>query len=86
MKVYIDASVEVRAERRFRELQDQGVESIYSRVLRDMEARDARDRSRSVAPLVPAEDALVVDTSALDADAVFQQVLAYFSARMMSEK
>ena len=85
-KIFVDAGVAVRAERRRRELQDRGLESIYSRVLRDMEARDARDRTRSVAPLVPAGDALVIDTSAMDADEAFDAVLAFIAARTTPKK
>jgi CMP/dCMP kinase len=76
-KIFVDASPEVRALRRHRELLGRGVASIYSRVLQDMKARDARDRGRSVAPLTPATDALVIDSSKLDADGVFALAVAY---------
>ena len=54
-----------------------GLASIYSRVLQDMKERDARDRGRAVAPLTLAKDALVIDSSELDADQVFAEALAY---------
>jgi len=76
-KIFIDASLELRAERRHRELLERGVASIYSRVLQDMKARDARDRDRAVAPLTPAKDALVIDSSKLDADGVFALAVAH---------
>jgi len=76
-KIFIDASPEVRAERRHRELRERGVASIYSRVLQDMKARDARDRGREVAPLTPAKDAFVIDSSKLDADGVFALAVAH---------
>ena len=76
-KIFIDASPEVRAERRHRELRERGVASIYSRVLQDMKARDARDRGREVAPLTPAKDAFVIDSSMLDADGVFALAVAH---------
>ena len=76
-KIFIDASPEVRAERRHRELIGRGVASIYSRVLQDMKARDARDRGRDVAPLTPARGAFVIDSSKLDADGVFALAVAY---------
>jgi len=76
-KIFVDASQELRAERRHRELLERGVASIYSRVLQDMKARDARDRDREVAPLTPAKDALVIDSSKLDADGVFALAVAY---------
>jgi cytidylate kinase len=77
VKFYIDAKLEDRARRRHRELLSRGQRSIYSRVLQDMKERDARDRGRTVAPLIPAKDALVIDSSKLDADAVFAQAVAY---------
>lgn len=83
-KIFVEASPEVRAERRVRELQARGEESIPSRVLRDMKERDARDRARTVAPLVPAPDALILDTSALDADAAFAAALTFISSRNAS--
>jgi CMP/dCMP kinase len=79
VKFYIDARLEDRARRRHEELLGRGQESIYSRVLQDMRERDARDRGRTVAPLIPAEDALVIDSSSLDPDAVFRQAVAYIN-------
>ena len=69
-KIFVTATPEVRAARRHRELLGLGRASIYARVLRDMEERDRRDESREVAPTRPAEDALVLDTSALAAEEV----------------
>lgn len=77
IKLYIDAGLEDRARRRHKELLGRGEKSIYSRVLQDMTERDARDRGRTVAPLTPAKDALVIDSSKLDADAVFSRAVAY---------
>ena len=73
VKLFITASDEARALRRFKELQEKGETAIYARVLEDMRERDARDTARSTAPMRPAEDALIIDTSALDADQVFRQ-------------
>ncbi len=70
-KIFVTASLEERARRRCRELQARGVPSIYERVLEDLRQRDARDRSRAVAPLVPASDAFVIDTTGCDADTAF---------------
>jgi len=70
-KFFVIASPEARARRRYRELRDAGESAIYERVLQDMKNRDARDSARRTAPLVPAGDAFVLDTTALDADAVF---------------
>jgi cytidylate kinase len=85
-KIFVDASVEVRATRRLKELQKRGVESIYSRVLREMEERDARDRNRPVAPLVPAEDAFKLDTTNLDTDAAFELAAAFITSRSKPDK
>ena len=75
VKLFVTASDEVRAERRFKELQEIDPDVIYARVLEEMRERDARDRSRAVAPLEPAEDAILLDTSALSADEVFAKAL-----------
>lgn len=76
-KLFVTASVEVRAERRLKELLGRGQAAIYADVLRDLQERDERDSRRTVAPLVPAEDACVLDTSALDAGQAFEQALAF---------
>ena len=77
VKLFIFASTEVRAKRRFKELQFRGVEAIYARVLEDMEDRDARDTGRSASPLVAADDSFQLDTSSLDADEVLAAALDY---------
>jgi cytidylate kinase len=77
VKLFIFASTEVRAKRRFKELQYRGVEAIYARVLEDMEERDARDIERSASPLVAAEDALQLDTNNLDVDKALAAALDY---------
>jgi CMP/dCMP kinase len=75
VKFFVTASLEARARRRFKELREAGGKAIYERVLQDMKNRDARDSERRTAPLVPADDAFVIDTTALDADAVFAVAL-----------
>ncbi len=84
-KIFVEASPEVRAERRLKELRARGVESIHSRVLHDMMERDARDRGRRIAPLVPAEDAYLLDTTRLDADAAFAAALEFITSRNTSQ-
>jgi CMP/dCMP kinase len=76
VKLFVTASAEARAERRLKELQARGIEAIYATVLQDMKERDARDQARAVAPLVPAKDAHILDTTDLDADEAFEQALA----------
>ncbi len=75
-KLFVTADVEVRAHRRHKELQAQGGPAIYEQVLQELIARDARDSQRTVAPLIPADDAFVLDTTGLDADAAFARALA----------
>ncbi len=73
-KIYLTASSEERADRRLKQLQAQGHKGIMSQILAEVEARDARDSSRKHAPLKPAEDALVIDTTELSLDEVIAQV------------
>jgi CMP/dCMP kinase len=73
VKLFITASVESRAERRVKELRQRGAAAIYDAVLQDMRERDARDSERRVAPLAAAPDAVTIDTTALDADQVFER-------------
>lgn len=74
-KLFVTADVEERAKRRHKELLDRGETSIYAAVLADLQDRDHRDRNRSTAPLVPADDATVLDTTELDAEAAFKEAL-----------
>ncbi|GAA0594355.1 (d)CMP kinase [Caenispirillum bisanense] len=76
-KMFVTASLDVRARRRFEELRGKGLDVIESAVLQDMVDRDARDAGRAVAPLAPAEDAMIVDTSDLDAEQVFALAVRY---------
>ncbi len=69
LKLFVTASAEVRAKRRFEELRREGDTVMYERVLQDVVERDRRDRERAVAPLTAAPDAICIDTSALDIDA-----------------
>lgn len=71
VKFFITASLDTRAERRHRELQGEGIEVVYSSVLEDLRERDQRDSTRAVAPLVPSDDAIQIDTSHMDANDVF---------------
>ena len=81
VKLFITASTEVRAARRFNELRNADSEAIYARVLEDKKERDERDSSRSVAPLMPAHDAKVLDTCDLSADQVFDQALEFIASK-----
>ncbi len=76
-KLFITAALEIRAKRRCKELQERGESAIYAHVLQDMMARDTRDQDREVAPSRAAPDALVIDTSHLSADDVFDRARAF---------
>lgn len=81
VKIFVTASPEERARRRHKELLDRGENAIYARVLQDMKDRDSRDSGRAVSPMVPAADALVIDSTALDADAAFAAAVALVDER-----
>lgn len=85
IKLYVTASAEARALRRFKELQEKGPNAIYQRVLQDIEQRDARDRERQTAPLRPAADALELDTTALDADAAFEKAADLIAQKLEAQ-
>ena len=81
VKIFLEASAMARAQRRQSQLQLQGENVSLPRLLEAIEARDKRDRTRSVSPLVPAEDAVIVDSTDLTADAVFERVLFHVVAK-----
>ena len=76
-KFFIDADLEERARRRTKELQESGQSAMFRDVFEDMQDRDRRDRERSTASLKVAEDALVIDTTQLDADSVFAMAASH---------
>lgn len=81
LKVYLTASAACRAERRYKQLISKGFSASIEDLRADLEARDARDSSRSVAPLKPAQDALVLDNSDLTIDEAVEKVLAWWQER-----
>jgi cytidylate kinase len=80
LKVFLTASVEARAQRRYKQLIDKGFSANMEDLLMDLQARDERDTHRAIAPLVPAEGAHVLDTSAMTADAAVETVLKWYAA------
>ncbi len=76
LKIFLTASAAERAQRRYRQLLEKGENVSLPRLLEDIEERDARDSSRSVSPLVPAEDAIVIDSSHMPIADVFAAVMA----------
>ncbi|WJV55543.1 (d)CMP kinase [Pectobacteriaceae bacterium CE90] len=77
VKIFLDASAEERAQRRMLQLQESGFSVNFERLLSEIKERDNRDRTRSVAPLVPAPDALVLDSTDMALDEVVERALAY---------
>ncbi len=75
LKIYLTASVEARAERRYKQLIAKGIDAILPALLRELQERDERDMQRSVSPLKPAEDAIIIDSTDLSIEDVMSQVL-----------
>jgi CMP/dCMP kinase len=83
LKIYLTASVEERAQRRYKQLKEKGQNVNLSTLLDDIQARDDRDMNRAVAPLRPAEDAIIIDSSAMSIVEVFEKVLSLLLDRGM---
>jgi len=86
LKIFLDANVAVRAQRRHKQLKDKGISANLSDLLEDLRARDARDRDRALAPLVAAADAVTVDSSHAGIDDTVRQVLDLWSARGLARQ
>lgn len=83
-KIYLTASAEARAMRRVKQLQGMGVDAKIDAILADLQARDKRDMERDIAPLKPAEDALIVDSSTLGIDQVLTALTQYIDQKRKS--
>ncbi len=81
LKVYLTASAACRAERRYKQLISKGIPAILDSLRADLEARDARDSSRAVAPLKPAQDAQLLDNSDLTVESSVETVLAWWQSK-----
>ena len=81
VKIYLTASAEERARRRFAQLQEKGTSDTYEQVLEDLKKRDAQDMGRKVDPLRPTEDAVIVDSSDMTFDQVVEHILAIVEAK-----
>jgi cytidylate kinase len=81
LKIFLTASAEARAERRFHQLQGMGQDVSLPRLLADIQERDARDSSREASPLMPAHDAILIDSTSLTVEAVVQKVRELASSR-----
>jgi len=78
LKIFLTASIEERAKRRYKQLKKKGIDTPLSDLITALNERDARDRSRAVAPLQPASDAIIIDTSHLSVDEVINQIMHLF--------
>ncbi|MCM0147242.1 (d)CMP kinase [Photobacterium galatheae] len=86
VKIFLDASAEERAKRRMNQLQQKGLSVNFDSLLSEIQERDDRDRNRAVAPLRPAADALVLDSTHLSIEQVTEQVLAHIEEKLSAEK
>ncbi|MFD0911726.1 (d)CMP kinase [Ruegeria arenilitoris] len=82
VKLFVTASPEVRAERRYLELADKGADVTRAQVLADVRERDARDAERSTAPMKPADDAVLLDTSDLSIEAALEKAIAVIQGKL----
>ena len=82
VKIFLTASAEERAQRRFQQLKEKGFDVNIGRLLEDIKQRDERDQNRKVAPLVPAEDALIIDSTELSIDEVVNKMLSYVNEKL----
>ena len=82
VKVFLTASAEERAERRFNQLKEKGFDVKIGRLLDDIRQRDERDRNREVAPLIPAEGALIIDSTDLSIQEVVNKVLSFANGKL----
>lgn len=82
VKIFLDASAEERAQRRFKQLQLKGLDVRFDDLLSEIEERDYRDRNRAVAPLRPSDDALVLDSTSLNIEQVLEKALQYIESKL----
>ncbi len=81
LKIFLSASPEARAQRRYKQLRDKGIDASLPRLSREIVERDERDRNRAIAPLIPASDAIDIDTTTLDIEGVLARVMAAVQQR-----
>ena len=82
VKLFLDASAEERAKRRYKQLQNKGINGNFEQILAEIKERDFRDRNREVAPIKPAYDALLLDSTTLSIGEVIDQALAYIQEKV----
>ena len=81
IKFFLDASAQERAKRRLKQLQEKGINGNFAQILSEIQERDYRDRNRAVAPLKPADDAILLDSSSLSINDVFTLALQHIRQR-----
>ena len=84
VKIFLDASAHERAERRLKQLQNKGLNVNFDDLLTEIQERDYRDRNRAVAPLRPASDALLIDSTSLSIDEVVEKALQYIESKLIA--
>ncbi|WP_070967430.1 (d)CMP kinase [Vibrio sonorensis] len=82
VKIFLDASAEERAKRRLKQLQLKGIDAKFDHLLSEIQDRDHRDRNRPVAPLRPAEDALLLDSTSMSIDQVVEKAMEYIESKL----
>jgi len=82
LKIFMTASAEIRAERRYKQLKEKGINANIAALVNDLKLRDEQDANRAVSPLKPAEDAIHIDTTEMDIDEVTQMVLTLAKQRI----
>ncbi len=82
VKIFLFASDEIRAERRYKELLEKGIQTTYEEVLSDMQKRDENDRTRAVAPAVPADDAVMLDSSKLNIEETIDEITRIIKSKI----
>lgn len=85
LKVYLEASREERAQRRYNQLKGKGINVSLAEVLKELDKRDERDSQRAIAPLLPAKDAVVVDTTSMSIEQVFKTMLNEVQSRLVQQ-
>ena len=81
LKIFLTASPEVRADRRFAELKEKGIDCEYDKILADIKERDRSDETRKVSPLKPADDSVILDSSDMTQDEVAGQIIKLYRSR-----
>ena len=82
LKIYLTASAEERARRRYKQLKDKGIDANLSSLVEELRLRDDRDMNRKTAPLKPATDAIIIDTTTLDINQVMNEVMSLVDQRV----